>query len=264
MSRRYRPFDPFERGPFEPPREIRVPRPPRRFWVGLALFGLALLIFIFASPIVSVITELQWYDALGFRDVYATRLTLQFALFAGRLALTFAYLFANALIALRVRSGPALRAVGIRRPILRSATGIVALVASVLIALILSGGAGSQWQELALFQHAAPTGTTDPVLGQDISFYLLTLPFLHSIVNWALGLGFMAALLITVLYAWRGDQFDLNFSPLALAHISAMLALFAVSLAAWLWLGRFDLLYSHNSSVGWGAAYPDGNARPPL
>ncbi|HET7467092.1 MAG TPA: UPF0182 family protein [Candidatus Dormibacteraeota bacterium] len=264
MTRRYRPFDPFERGPFEPPRDIRVPRPPRRFWVGLGLFGVAVLVFIFASPIVNLITELQWYDALGFKDVYTTRLVLETALFVGSLVITFAYLFANALIALRVRSGPGLRAVGIRRPILRSATGVVALIASAIIALILSGGAGTQWQLLALYQHAAPTGTTDPVLGQDISFYLLSLPFLHSVVNWALGLGFMGALLIAVLYAWRGDQFDLNFSPLAIGHISAALALFALSLAAWLWLGRFDLLYSHNTSVVWGAAYTDVNARLPL
>src|SRR5204863_7352307 len=69
------------------------------------------------------------------------------------------------------------------------------------------------------------------------SFYLLSLPFLHSIVNWALGLGFMGTLLVAVLYAWRGDSFDLNFSPLAIAHLSATLAVFAVALAGWLWLG---------------------------
>src|SRR6266849_3365162 len=64
MTRRYRPFDPFERGgPFEA-REIRIPRPPRRFWVGLGLFGLALVIFFIASPIVWFFTELQWYDSL--------------------------------------------------------------------------------------------------------------------------------------------------------------------------------------------------------
>src|SRR4029077_17724762 len=41
-------------------------------------------------------------------------------------------------------------------------------------------------------------------------------------------------------------------------------ALFGVSLAAATWLGRYDLLYSHNSSVVWGAAYTDVNARLPL
>src|SRR5438094_364569 len=135
MTRRYRPFDPFERGPFEPPRELRVPRPPRRFWIGVGLFGVASLIFIFASPIVSLITELQWYNALGFKDIYTTRLVLQTVLFVG---------------------------------------------------------------------------------------------------------------------------------SLAIAHLSATLAVCAVALAGWLWLGRFDLLYSHNSSVVWGAAYTDVNARMPL
>src|SRR5438067_5977822 len=81
MSRRYRPFDPFEREPFDGPREIRFPRPPRRVWLGGLLFLIAIVIFIFASPIVSVITELQWYDALGLKDVYTTRLFLQVALF---------------------------------------------------------------------------------------------------------------------------------------------------------------------------------------
>jgi uncharacterized membrane protein (UPF0182 family) len=264
MTRRYRPFDPFERGGFEPPRDIRIPRPPRRFWIGLSLVLLAILVYIFSSPIVTVITELQWYDALGFKDVYSTRLLLQTALFVGSLAIAFVYLAANVLIALRVRSGPGLRAVGIKRPLVRSATGGIALAAAALIALILSTGAGTQWQALALFQHATPTGTTDPVLGQDISFYLLTLPFLHSVVNWVLGLAFMGGLLTLALYAWRGDTFALNFSPLAIAHMSGTLAVFALALAAWTWLGRYDLLFSHNTNVVWGAAYTDVNARLPI
>src|SRR5712692_10084008 len=264
MTRRYRPFDPFDRGGPLEGRELRIPRPPRRFWIGAALFGLALLIFFFASPVVWLLTELQWYDSLGFKDVFTTRLTLQVALFAGSLALAFIYLAANVVVALRLRAGPSLRAVGIRRSSIRSATGGAALGGAALIALVLSGGAGTQWQSLALFQHAKATGITDPVLGQDISFYLLTLPLLHSIVNWALGLGFLTPLLIGVIYAWRGDTFDLNLTPLAIAHLSALMAVFALVLAGWMWLGRYDLLYAHNSSIVWGAAYTDVNARLPI
>jgi uncharacterized membrane protein (UPF0182 family) len=265
MTRRYRPFDPFERGgPFEGAREIRVPRPPRRFWIGAGLFGLAVLIFIFASPIVWLITELQWYDALGLRPIFTTRLSLQALLFFGSLLLAFIYLAVNIVIALRLRTGPTLRAVGIRRSSLRSAAGVFGLLGAALIALVLSGGAGSQWQLLALFQHATPTGVTDPVLGQDVSFYLLTLPFLHAVANWSLGLDFMAVLLIGALYAWRGDTFDLNLTPRAVAHISVLLGIFALTLAAWTWLGRYDLMYAHNSSIVWGAAYTDVNARLPL
>src|ERR1700693_5180406 len=263
MTRRYRPFDPFERGgPFEAGREIRIPRPPRRFWFGVGLFGIAFLIFILASPIVWFFTEMQWYNALGFGSVFTTRLLLQTLLFAGSLALAFIYLAGNVLVALRIRSGPALRAVGIQRSAIRSPVGVIGLIGAGLIALILSGGAGTQWMTLALFEHATNTGITDPVLGQDVSFYLLTLPFLHSIVNWALGLVFMSLLLVGALYAWRGDTFDLNLSPRAVAHLSILLGVFAVSLAAWSWIGRYDLLYAHNSTVVWGAAYTDVNAPP--
>src|SRR5713226_1979039 len=264
MTRRYRPFDPFERGgPFEA-REIRIPRPPRRFWVGVGLFGLALLIFFIASPIVWFFTEQQWYDSLGFRDVFTTRVSLQVGLVIGGFLLSFIYLVVNVVIALRGRTGPSLRAVGIRRSSIRGAAAGTALGGAALVALVLSGGAGTQWQNLAMFQHASPTGITDPVLGQDVSFYLLTLPFLHSIVNWALGLGFLTTLLVGFVYAWRGEAFDLNLTPPAIAHLSALLAVFALVLAAWMWLGRYDLLYAHNSDVVWGAAYTDVNARLPI
>ena len=265
MSRRYRPFDPFERGgAFEGAREIRFPRPPRRFWIGASLFVLAFLIFIFASPIVWFVTERQWFSALGYLDVFATQWSLQFFLFAGSFVIAFVYLAANVVIALRIRSGPGLRAVGIQRAVVRTPIGRIALVAAALVALVLSGGAGSQWQTLALFQHASPTGITEKVLGQDIAFYLLTLPFLHAVAGWALGLGFLSTLVIAGLYVWRGDTIDISLSPAAIAHLSGMLAIFAVVLGAWMWLGRYDLLFAHNSPIVWGAAYTDVNARLPL
>src|SRR5260370_35153615 len=78
MTRRYRPFDPFERGgPFEAGREIRIPRPPRRFWFGVGLFGIAFLIFILASPIIWFFTELQWYTALGLSEASDKQSRLQ-------------------------------------------------------------------------------------------------------------------------------------------------------------------------------------------
>jgi uncharacterized membrane protein (UPF0182 family) len=265
MSRRYRPFDPFERGgPFDPGREVRMPQVPRRFWGGVALFALAILVFIATSPIVGFITELQWYDSLGFRDVYTTRLTLEWTLGLGSFLLALVYLAVNVAIALRTRTGAALRAVGISRSMFRGPAGWLSLGAAVVISLILSVGAFGQWQALALFLHSTPSGTTEPVLGQDISFYLLTLPFLHAATNWSLGLDFMAILLIGALYSWRGDSFDFRPTPRALAHLSVLTAFFGVTLSVATWLGRYDLLASHNSPAVWGAAYTDVNARLPL
>ena len=223
-----------------------------------------MLVLLFASPIIWIFTEREWFAALGYQDVFTTQLTLQAVLVVGSFAISFLYIAANLVIALRLRSGPALRAVGIQRSALRSPIAGISFAAAFLVALILSGGAYTQWTSLALFQHASPTGLTDPVLGQDYSFYLLTLPFLHSLANWALGLGFMSALLIGALYAWRGDTFDLHLNPLAVAHLSAMLAVIALVLAASMWLGRYDLLFAHNTNIVYGASYADVNARLPL
>jgi uncharacterized membrane protein (UPF0182 family) len=264
MSRRYRPFDPFERGgPFERGQPLRMPRFTRRFWTGIALFGLALLVVIASNPIVSFITDVEWYDALGLRSVYLTRWGLQWELFLGSFLIALAYLAVNVVIALRVRSGGALRAVGIRSPVLRTPAGWISISAAAIIALILSGGAASQWSEFALFLHSSPTGVTEPVLGQDIAFYVLTLPFVHALTDWSLGLDFMAVLLIAAVYSWRGDAFDFRPTPRALAHLSILVAAFAVTLAAAAWFGRYDLLFAHNGVV-WGAGYADVNARLPV
>jgi uncharacterized membrane protein (UPF0182 family) len=263
MSRRYRPFDPFDRGPEVPRPEIHIPRPPRRFWVGLGFFGVALLIFFLAGPVVGFITEIQWYQALGIQDVYLTRIGIEWWLFIGSLVVSFLLAAANVLIALRLRTGPGLRTIGIRRSYLRSGAAAAGLIASALLALILAGGAWSQWQTVALFLHYTPTGRSDPVFGQDVSFYLLTLPLWHAVLNWALGLGFMTALLVLALYAWRGDGFDLRLAPSAVAHLSVLLALIAILVAAGTWVGRYDLLFSHNGVV-WGAGFTDVNARLPV
>ena len=264
MSRRYRPFDPFERGgPQGAAREFRAPQIPRRFWGGVAFFALAILVFIAASPIISFFTEVEWYDSLGLRDVYLTRLGLEWSIALGSFVLALLYLGVNVAIALRIRSGGPLRAVGIHRSAVRSPAGWVTLSAAAVIAAILSAGAATQWQSVALFLHSSPTGTTDPVLGQDVSFYLLTLPFVHNATNWSLALAFMAVLLVAALYSWRGDSFDFRLTPQALSHISVLVAGFAVALSVAAWFGRYDLLYAHNSIV-YGAAYTDVNARLPL
>src|SRR5437879_13864735 len=110
--------------------------------------------------------------------------------------------------------------------------------------------------------HSSPTGTADPVLGQDISFYLLTLPFLHAATNWSLGLDFMAVLLIGAIYSWRCDSFDFRPTPPALAHVSVLIAAFAVTLSVSAWLRRYDLLSARDRARVWVGAYADVSARP--
>jgi len=262
MARRYSrgPFDPFDQTPFGGLREVNIPRPPRRFWVGLGFIAVALLVVLLTAPLVGFVTEVQWYDALGIRGVYLNRVGLEVLLFFGSLVLSFLFGALNTGVALRVRTGRALRAVGIRQRTFWSAPGALGLGATAIVSLILSGGVGSRWQELALFEHVTNTGVRDPVFNLDVSFYLLTLPFLHDVTAWLFGLVFLTILVSVGLYAWRGETFDLRLPPRAIAHLSLLLGLLALVLAATAWLGRYDLLYAHNGVV-WGAGYADVNAR---
>ncbi|HLH70217.1 MAG TPA: UPF0182 family protein [Candidatus Dormibacteraeota bacterium] len=262
MARRYRgPFEPFNPGSVEGGfGELRLPRPPRRFWIGLAFMVAAILVIALTAPLVNALTEVQWFTALGLRQVYVTRFFLQFWLFLAGLAAAFLFSAANVIVALHNRTGRVLRAVGIRRRVVRTVTGAIGLGASAAIALILAGPLGGNWQHLALFLHPVATGMRDPVFGLDVSFYLLTLPFLHDLLGWLTGLLFLVTLLVVGLYAWRGDTFDLRLPPAAVAHLSAMLGGIALVLGATAFVGRYDLLSGHDSAV-WGAGYTDIHVR---
>jgi uncharacterized protein len=256
--RRYPPFD--GDGEVMP---LRLPTPPRgTFWV-LGLVAAAILILAVGGPAISVAAELLWFKALGLQQVYTTRLGYQFGLFFGSLLVAFLYVAVNVLIALRFRTSSVLRTIGIRRRYIRSAAGVIGLIASVVIALLVSAGAASFWEQLLLFLNGPSTGTTEPVFGMDISFYLFTLPFLKSVLGWALALSFLTVLLIAALYAWRDTDFELRLPNRGIAHVSVLFAVVALVVAAGAYVGRYDLLYSHNGYV-WGAGYTDVNARIPI
>jgi uncharacterized membrane protein (UPF0182 family) len=262
MARRYTrgPFDPFDQPPFGGFREVQLPRPPRRFWIGLGFIGAALLVVLLAEPIVGLLTEIQWYDALGIKNVYLTRVSLELLVFFGSLVISLLLGLLNVAVTLRIRSGSALRALGVRRRTLWSGPGAVGVGAVALVSLILSGSMVSRWQDLALYLHPSATGVKEPVYNLDVSFYLLTLPFLHDIVTWLLVLFFLIGLVVVGLYGWRGDTFDLRLPPRAIAHVSILLGGLALVLAASSFLDRYDLLFAHNGYV-WGAGYTDVNAR---
>src|SRR5215469_13493976 len=206
--------NPFGAGPLGGIREIFI-RAPRRSRIGLGFIGAALVVVLVTSPLVGFITENEWYDALGIGSVYRTRIAYEAVLFFGTLGIALCFATANVWIALRERSGRVPRGIGIRSRVWRTPVGAAGLGAGALIALVVADGARTRWTDLALFLHSTgdtSTGVREPLYGLDVSFYLLTLPFLHDLVGWLLGLVITVGLLIAVLYAWRGEAFDFRSS----------------------------------------------------
>jgi len=243
--------------------QLSFPTPPRRFWVLVGIAAALLLVLFVAGPAIAFSAELLWFKALGYQAVYTTRIGYQVWLFAVVLAISLLYSAVNVVLALRFRTSSALRTIGIRRRFVRTLTGGLGMAAAVVVSLLVSAGAASQWQQLALYINGRSVGQSEPVFGLDLSFYLFTLPLLHSVLGWALGLTFLTALLIAGLYAWRDTDFELRLPVRGIAHVSVLLAAVAVVLAAGAYVGRYDLLFQHNGYV-WGAGYTDIYARIPL
>ena len=244
-------------------RDFHLPKPPRRFWVGVGAFVVLLFLLFVANPALTIYTDLKWFQALGLGDVFTTRLGFELGLFFGSLVVAFLFVTVNVVIALRLREASVLRTMGIRRRFIRTVPGYVGLGVAVLLSIAFSAAAASKWQELALFLNGSSTGVTEPVFNQDIGFYLFTLPFLHTALGWALGLAFLTALLVAALYAWRGTDIDLRLPVRGISHVSILLAITAAAVGAAAFVGRYDLLSQHNGYI-WGAGYTDVNIRVPI
>ena len=62
------------------------------------------------------------------------------------------------------------------KPLGIAAAGLVGLLAGLF--------AGARWEIWLYGLYGAPFGTSDPILGRDIGFYVFELPFLKFLVDW--------------------------------------------------------------------------------
>jgi uncharacterized membrane protein (UPF0182 family) len=177
---------------------------------------------------ISFYVESLWYESLGFQSVYWYRLRAQALVFLVAAAVTALALW----IIFRMAAPPpgqprrALLQFGQEAIVIPAAATLRRLAAPVAIVLgILFGlSFGSDWSTFALFLNHAPTpGTSDPVFGRTLSFYLFTLPVLEDVGGWFLAvsiIGLVAAIILAamdMLVSFRGVSFGLSLLLIAAA-----------------------------------------------
>jgi uncharacterized membrane protein (UPF0182 family) len=159
-----------------------------RLYRDLAYIAAAVLAIICFEATLAISLQNYWFGELGQRYRYWLALGLRLAIFF------------TVLVSVGVFVGCNLRALCRPLPAVpRSAPWFAAFIFSALVAF----GATTLWIPLLGFLGATSTGTSDPVFGKDISFYLLALPWYDAVVSivitvlvitialWALiGLGF--------------------------------------------------------------------------
>src|SRR5204862_6571636 len=133
-------------------------------------------------------------------DVFWRTLNFQAAAFVGFAVLTFAALYGSFLVfkpdslsdlrsdnTIIINGQPVTLPMG---PALR----VVALVVSLVVALITGTGMMAEWPTLALAWYGGSAGAAapDPIFGRPLTFYLFTLPALDLISGWLLTLSVLA------------------------------------------------------------------------
>jgi uncharacterized membrane protein (UPF0182 family) len=238
------------------------PQVRRYIKIGLVLGAIALL-FLFISIFRGIYTDWLWFSQLELRSVFSTILFTRVWLFIVGFVVMAALTATSFWFSFKYSWGPVqlplpTQAVGWLRNLLIAAMIAVGGIISLIFAAVLSG----RWESFLKLMNSVPFGMTDPVFNKDVSFYVFTMPALHTIQGWLMGAAIVLALfsfgIYFLVYSIRGA----NPVPTAQQrnHLAVIGAAFMITVAAAHYLDRYETLFSTAGTVT-GATYTDLNAR---
>jgi len=163
-----------------------------RLYRDLGYVAAAVLMIICFETALTISLQNYWFGELGQAYRYWLALGLRLAVFL------------TILILLGIFLGYNLRA--LCRP-LPAVPKTAPWVAAFIFAAVVGFAATALWVPLLGYLGASPTGTTDPVFGKDLSFYLLALPWYDAVV------GIIITVLVITLALWA--VIGLGFYPSA-------------------------------------------------
>ncbi len=138
----------------------------------------------------------------------------------------------------------------------------IAILFSPMFGLILF----QNWAKVLQYFHPTLFNSTEPLFGQDISFYVFSLPFWELLELWLMGLCLYGFVAVTLTYLLSADSLSQGifpgFSPQQQRHLYGMGGLLMLVVALSYWLSRYELVYS-TRGVSYGASYTDVTAQLP-
>ncbi|HEY7820175.1 MAG TPA: UPF0182 family protein, partial [Vicinamibacteria bacterium] len=230
------------------------------------------LLLIFGFPVLlRFYIDWLWFGEVGYRPVFLRILAAKAELSAAVFAISFLAIALNlrmALGTLRRRDfeiltpdGP--RSITVDPGRLRPLAFLLAAFA----AFLLGSFAAAHWLEWLSFRSSTPFGTTDPVLGWDIGFFVFRLPLLQFLYQLALGILLLSTGGVVAIHLFAGNVgldavrgFFAHRSTVR--HLSGLSAALLALLAFGAWLDVPALL-THPAGILYGASYVDVHARIP-
>ncbi len=212
-----------------------------------------------------------WFKSVGFTGVWTTVLTTKAALFVIAGLLTSLVITSNVYIAYRRRPfyvPTSIEADNLERyratidPIRKLALAGIAVV------LFYFGGtsATNLWGSWLLFRNSTPFGVKDPQFGLDISFFAFRLPFLQTLIGWAISTLILATLAsVAVHYIYGGIRPQVREERTTVAarvQLSVLLGSIVLMKAVAYWFDRYALALKESRLIT-GLTYTDVNATLP-
>ena len=225
---------------------------------------LALLFGVFTN----IWTERLWFTAVGYDQVFTTRIVTQVGLFLAFALLTFGAVVGTAALAYRLR--PRYRPMSVEqqsleryREAIEPSRRAIVLVGAGILGITSGLGASASWQTFLVWLNREPFGTTDPQFNVDVGFYIFEYPWWRLLLSFGFAtviLSLITAVIVHYLYGGiRLQSPGEKVTPAAIAHLSALAALLMLLKAAAYWLDRYGLVLEDNALFT-GASYTDVNA----
>ena len=242
-------------------------RPSPIVFAFLAFLGLGVVV-----QVVPLYTDWLWFQEVGYEGVFTTILGLRGGLFTAVAIAVLVFLWANLTFAARTAQPDVyweledqlgLPGRVVIEPLIRRFLPVVLGLVSLASGL----RASAAWETVLAWTNAVPFGTSDPIFGRDLGFFVFTLPFWRLVHGWATALVVVTILLTLLLYVLQRSFVLTSRGPRLAAgartHLLLLASLVLALKAVGFWLDRFELLFSSRGVV-FGASYTDVHASLPF
>ncbi len=237
----------------------------------LVLAFVVLMVLMAGIPgFLNFLADWYWFSALGYDTVFLTRLVTKVVLWSTVTIVSFAVLFVNVRIALRgIAPDPVIIPMRGQQPSLdvNRFLRVLTWPAAGLFALMVGSAATGTWLTVLRFLKQSPFGTTDPIFGKDIAYFVFTLPALSAGVGILTTLIVVSLVLVTPLYLLRRDVVVLHrrvtVEPSAQWHLAFLLAALFLALALRVVLIDVPAVSYGTTGPFVGASYSDLSVKLP-
>ncbi len=232
-----------------------------RFETWRRIISIAVL-FIAVNAVSAIVWygDYLWFASLGYESVFLKTLAYRIGTFTVFAAVGFIVLYSGYRWTVRNLQKTGDIAPGSWFPVL---IGLIAVILGLLYA--------DTWQVLLRYVHGVPFGSTDPIFGKNVAFYVFDLPLYQAAVGYLLlvtGLSLLSSLLVYAVYFGVDKEeiedivagtvtvssFDLfrflgGVKQYAYTHVMVFAGFLFTVLGGMLWLLRYSLLLSQQSTV---------------